>query len=51
VSQPAYLPPQPQPRMVRYQAPPPWWPLALVAGLLLLAAVGVAVLLLTNPSL
>ena len=47
----AYLPPQPRPDVVRNQAPPPWWPLALVAALLALAAAGLAALHLTNPSL
>jgi len=46
-----YLPPQPRPSFVRNQSPPPWWPLALVAALLALAAAGVAAIWITNPSL
>lgn len=45
----AYLPPQPQPLRILRPGPPPWWPLALVCGLLLLA--GVAALCMSNSNL
>ena len=45
-----YLPPQPRPDVVRYQRRD-WAPLVLVGGLVLLAGVAIAVIVLTNPSL